>query len=107
MGLGLIFAGEIEVDVRHLVAAEAQEGLKGDAEALLGKLCSAFRAAGVGQIRAAGGMGLGPLRPLDLRAVAGILVDGADLGAVEGGEFTVGIRAAIVGREGIDLRNAG
>ena len=83
MGLGLVLPGEIQVNVRHLVAAEAQEGLKGDVEAVLVKGSPTLGTHRIRQVRPA--------------AVA--------LGHVEGGEFAVRIGAAVMGREGIDLCN--
>ena len=83
MGLGLVLPGEIQVNVRHLVAAEAQEGLKGDVEAVL--------------IKGSPTLGTHRIRQVRPAAVA--------LGHVEGGEFAVRIGAAVMGREGIDLCN--
>ena len=54
MGVCLIFAGEIQVNIRHLVAAEAEEGFKRDVEAVLIQLFPAFGAVPIRQIRAAG-----------------------------------------------------
>ena len=80
---GLIFAGEVQVDIRHLAAAEAQEGLKGNVEAVLHVLGAADGAHLVRHIRAA--------------AVAAVQ-----------NEFAVfALRTAVVGRQGVDLRNAG
>ena len=44
VGPGLVLAGEVQVDIRHLAAAEAQEGLKGDVEAVLDVFRAALRA---------------------------------------------------------------
>ena len=80
---GLIFAGEVQVDIRHLAAAEAQEGLKGDVEAVLHVLGAADGAHLVRHIRAA--------------AVAAVQ-----------NEFAVfALRTAVVGWQRVDLRNAG
>ena len=80
---GLIFAGEVQVDIRHLAAAEAQEGLKGDVKAVLHVLGAADGAHLVRHICAA--------------AVAAVQ-----------NEFAVfALGAAVVGRQGVDLRNAG
>ena len=80
---GLVFAGKVQVDIRHLAAAEAQEGLKGDVEAVLHVLGAADGAHLVRHIRAA--------------AVAAVQ-----------NEFAVfALRTAVVGRQGVDLRNAG
>ena len=80
---GLIFAGEVQVDIRHLAAAEAQKGLKGDVEAVLDVLRTADGTDLVRHIRAA--------------AVAAVQ-----------NEFAVfALRTAVVGRQGVDLRNAG
>ena len=51
---GLVLAGEVQIDIRHLVAAEAQEGFEGDVEALLGQGRAALGADRIRQIRAAG-----------------------------------------------------
>ena len=80
---GLVFAREVQVDIRHLVAAEAQEGLKGDVEALLAHLGAALGAILVGHVRAAAEARAG----LEVRVVA--------------------VRADVVRRERVDLRNAG
>ena len=85
MGLCLIFSGEVQIDIRHLVAAEAQEGFKGNVEAILFHLAAAFRTYRVGKIRPA----VVPLRNLQHRMLARR------------------IRAAVVGREGIHLGDAG
>ena len=80
---GLIFAGEVQVDIRHLAAAEAQEGLKGDVKAVLDVLRTADGTDLIRHIRAA--------------AVAAVQ-----------NEFAVfALRTAVVGRQGVDLRNAG
>ena len=84
MGVGLVLTGEIEVDVGDLIAAKAQEGLKGDVEAVLLILGAAHRADGVGHVGAAA-------RP-------------QGLGRLEIGVLAVG--AAVVGRQGIDLGDA-
>ena len=85
VGFRLIFAGKVQVDIGNLVAAEAQERLKGNVEAVLFKLRAALGADGVRQVGAA--------------AVA--------LGNVEGGVLAFRIGAAVVGREGVDLGDAG
>ena len=53
VGVGLVFAREVQVDVGDLVAAEAQEGLKGDVEAVLDVFGAADGADPVGHVRAA------------------------------------------------------
>ena len=66
---GLIFAGEVQVDIRHLAAAEAQEGFKGDVEAVFDVFCAAHRADLVRHVRAAAvGAVLNELRMLAIRA---------------------------------------
>ena len=50
----LIFAGEVQVDIRHLVALEAEEGLERNVKALLGERFAAFRTDLVRQVDAAG-----------------------------------------------------
>ena len=80
----LILAGEIQVDIGDLIAAEAQEGLEGDVEAVLFQLGSALGAFGIGQVRAAV----------------------ASVGHIQDGVLALGVGAAVVGREGVDLRDA-
>ena len=53
VGPGLILTGEVQVDIRHLAAAEAQEGLKGDVKAVLDVFGAAHRADLVRHVRAA------------------------------------------------------
>ena len=79
---GLIFAGEVQVDIRHLAAAVAQERLKGDIKAVLDVLFPAHRADLVRHVRAA--------------AVAAV--------CDELRIFALG--AAVVGRQGVHLRDA-
>ena len=85
VGFRLIFAGKVQVDIGNLVAAEAEEGLKGNIEAVFLEFRAALGTDGVRQIRAA--------------AVA--------LGNVEGGVLALRVGAAVVGREGVDLGDAG
>ena len=80
---GLVLTGEIQVDIRHLTAAVAQKRLKGDVKSVLSVLCPAHRTILIGHIRAA--------------AVAAI---GDELSMAAFG-------AAIMGRQGVHLRNAG
>ena len=83
VGPGLVFAGEVQVDVRHLAAAEAQEGLKGNVKSVL----HVFGAAD----------GTNLIRHIRAAAVAAVQ-----------NEFAVfALRTAVVGRQGVDLRNAG
>ena len=77
----LIFAREVQVDIRHLAAAVAEEGLKRDVEAVLDVFCAADGAQLVGHIRAA-----------------------AVLAAVE--LHVAALGAAIVRRQGVDLGDA-
>ncbi len=81
VGAGLIFAGKIQVDVGHLVAAEAQERLKGDMKPVLGVLGPAYGAHRVRHIRPAARPQL--------------------LGGVKIRVLAVG--AAVVGRQGVHL----
>ena len=83
VGAGLVLAGEVEVDIRHLAAAVAQKGLKRDIKPVLDVLLPAFRTDLVRHIRAA--------------AVAAVL-DKLHVPA---------LRAAVVRRERVDLRDAG
>ena len=83
VGPGLVFAGEVQVDIRHLAAAEAQEGLKGNVKSVLHVFGAADGTDLIRHIRAA--------------AVAAVQNEFA--------VFTLG--AAVVGRQGVDLRNAG
>ena len=48
--LGLVFTGEVQVDVRLLIALKAKEGLKGDVKAVLFELLSAFGTHAAGQV---------------------------------------------------------
>ncbi len=83
MRLGLIFAREVQVDIGHLVAAEAEERLKRDVETVLAQLRPAPGAHLVRHIRAAA------------EARAGVKVR------------ILALRADIVRRERVDLRDAG
>ena len=83
VGLGLIFAGEVQVDIRHLAAAVAQEGLEGDVKAVLFQLGAALGTDLVGHVRAA--------------AVLGILLE----------LHILTLRAVVVGRQGVHLGDAG
>ena len=81
---GLVFAGEVEVDIGGLVALEAEEGLERDLVAVAPQRRAADGAVLFGQVDAAA------------RLVA------------HGGEFGVfAVRAAVVRGEGVDLRDAG
>ncbi len=83
VGAALILAGEVEVNIGHLTAAVAEEGLKGDVEAVFIQLRTALGAVLVGHICAAAVLRIfGELRVLTFGAV-------------------------IVGRQGVDLRDAG
>ena len=81
--LALIFAREVQVDIRHLVAAETEEGFKRNIEPILAQLRAALGAHLVRHIRAAA------------KARAGVKVR------------ILALRADIVRRERIDLRDAG
>ena len=80
---GLILAREVEVYIRDLVAAEAQEGLEGDVEALLLHLLPAVRAVLIRHVRAAAVARAG----LEVRVVA--------------------LGADVVRRQAVHLRDAG
>ena len=80
---GLVLAGEVQIDIRHLVAAEAQEGFEGDVEALLG------------QGRAA----------LGADRVRKVCTAGHTVGHFKGGVLAFG--AAVVGRKRVDLGDTG
>ena len=83
VGPGLVLAGEVQVDIRHLAAAVAQERLKGNVEAVLDVFRAALRAAFVRHVRTA--------------AVAAV-----------GDEFHMAaLGAAVVGRQGVHLGDAG
>ena len=83
VGPGLVLAGEVQVNVRHLAAAEAQEGLKGDVEAVLHIPGPAQGAVLVRHVRS---------------AAEGSVSD----------ELTVpALGTAVVGRQGVDLGDAG
>ena len=83
VGAGLVLAGEVQVDIGHLVAAEAEERLKRDVETVLAQLRPAPGAHLVRHIRAAA------------EARAGVKVR------------ILALRADIVRRERVDLRDAG
>ena len=83
MGSCLVFAGEVQINIRHLVAAESQEGLKGDVKAVLFHLRATNRADRVGKVRAA----------VEL------------LGDLQNGMLAIRIGAAVVGRERINFRD--
>ena len=85
MSLRLIFTGEIQVNIRHLIAAEAQKGLEGDVEAVLFQLGATDRAVHVRKIRAAVEF----------------------LGHIQNGVLAVFVGAAVMRREGVNFRNAG
>ena len=53
VGAGLVLAGEIQVDSRHLIAAEAQKGLKGDIKPIFFIIRAAYRAFHVRHVRTA------------------------------------------------------
>ena len=83
MGLRMVFAGEIQVDIRYLVAVEAQENREGDVVTVLMQRCAALRAFLIGQVEAAADFTLRKeLAPL-------------------------AVRADVMRRQGIDLRNVG
>ena len=86
VGAGLILAGEVQVDIGHLVAAEAQEGFKRDVEAVLHIGRAADGAHRVGHVRSAA-VGVGGI-----------------LGVVKVGVLALG--AAVVGGQGVYLGNA-
>ena len=83
VGPRLILAGEIQVNIRHLASAKAQERLKGDVKAVLGILLAAHRAHLVRHVRSAA-----------VRAVH-------DKFAV------LALGTAVVGRQRVDLGDAG
>ena len=84
MRLGLVFTGEVKVDIGRLfVAGEAKEGLERDIEAVAPHACAALGTVLLGHVRAA--------------AVAAV-----------GNELAVAaLGADIVRRQGVDLRDAG
>ena len=82
VGSGLILTGEVEVDIRNLIAAEAEERFKRNVEPVFIELRAALGADRVRQIRAAG----------------------AVVRHLEGGKLALG--TPVVRREGVDLRNA-
>ena len=63
----LILARKVQVDIRHLVALKAEEGLERNVEALFGEWLAAFRADLIGQIDTAG-VCLVPLEIFVIRA---------------------------------------
>ena len=80
MGLCLVFAGEIQVNIRHLVSAEAKEGLKGDIKTILFQSCTAARAVHIRKI----------CTTVKL------------LGHIQNGMLALRIGATVVGWEGIE-----
>ena len=88
MSVCLIFAGEVQVDIGNLVAAEAEERFKRDIKAVLGELRAAHGADTVRHVRA-----------------AAVLIAVRHEHVFKVGEFA--FRTAIVRREGVDLRNSG
>ena len=86
VGLGLVVAGEIQVDIRLLVPLEAQEGLEGNVKAVLLKGPSADRAGLVRHIAAGRSRVFPHFLRLEITVVAGGTV--------------------IMGRQGVDLRDS-
>ncbi len=86
VGAGLVLAGEVQVDVGHLVAAEAQKCLKGDVKPVLLIVRAAHRALHVRHIRPAT-VGMGGV-----------------LAVVKVGVLAVG--AAVMGGQGVHLGDA-
>ena len=86
VGAGLVLAGEVQVDIGHLVSPEAQKGLEGDVEAVLH----------IGRA-ADGTVHIGHIRP----APVGV---GGVLGVVKVRVLALG--AAVVGGQGVDLSDA-
>ena len=85
VGLRLVFAREVQVDVRLLVALEAHEGLEGDVAAVFQKLRSALRT------------------DLVRHVPAGVVLIGAGLLGVE---FRIAaVRAAVMRRQRIHFRD--
>ena len=82
--LGLVLARKIQVDIRYLGAAVAQEGLEGDVEPVLVHRRAAMRADLVRQVRPAAVL-------FNVRVEVGIAAVGA----------------AVVGRQAVDLSDAG
>ena len=84
--VGLIFSGEVQVNIGHFVAAEAEEGLEGNVKAVLGIGCATLGTHRIGHIRAAAVGMLGILRVIKVGVLA--------------------VGAAVVGRQRVDLGNA-
>ena len=82
MGPGLVLAGEVQIDVRHLAAAVAQKGFEGDVESILHIPGPARRAVLVRHIRPAA------------------------VGAVQDELVVLALGAAVMGRQGVDLGDA-
>ena len=85
MGLCLILTGEIQVNIGHLVAAEAKEGFKRNVKTILFHPCAAYGTVHIRQVSAAVKF----------------------LRYIQNGVLTFRIRATVMGREGINLRDAG
>ncbi len=67
VGDGLIFAGEVQVDIRHLVAVEAQEHLKGDIVPVLAQGLRRRPGSLVGQVTPGVGIGRYPTSKSEYR----------------------------------------
>ena len=83
VGPRLVLTGKIQVDIRHLAAAKPQKGLKGDVKSVFFILLAAHRTNFVRHIRAAA------------------------IGAVLNKLTVPAFWAAVMGRQGVDLRNTG
>ena len=87
VGAGLVLAGEIQVDIWDLVAAEPQEGLERDVEAVLDIFCPANGTDSVRHVHSAAIEVSGILGIIKVRMLA--------------------LGAAVVGWQGVDLGNTG
>ncbi len=83
MGLRVVFAGEVQIDIGNFIAVEAQKNREGDVVAVLVQICAAVGAFLIGQVEAAADFALRKkLAPL-------------------------AVRANVMRRQGIDFRNVG
>ena len=99
MGARLILAGEVEVDVGHLVALEAEEHLEGDVKAVLGQLVAADLAVFVRQVHAHAGQLRGGEEHLVAVVAAVVRRQGVDLGDAAHGGHEAGANAAAAAHE--------
>ena len=99
VGARLVLAGEVEVDIGHLVALEAQEHLEGDVKAVLGQLVAADLAVFVRQVHAHAGQLRRGEEHLVTVVAAVMRRQGVDLGDAAHGSYEAGAHAAAAAHE--------